>query len=131
MSKQTKLVAVSMLLICVMGCYVPWATRNFGPTVGYVSVFLIYWFGFCLPFSLMFQGRIAARRNLRFGTAAAPWVPLAIALQVVLLAVANYLLWPEHVPLLAICLAVAAALINGFSEEFFWRGAYLEVGRNS
>ena len=130
MSKQTKLVAASILLIVFMAGFVPWATRTLGPTLGYTSVFILYWFGFCLPLGWLFQGRAAARRNLHFG-ATPPWVPLAIALQVAVLAVANYLLWPAHVPLLALGLAVAAALINGFSEEFFWRGTYLEAGRNN
>jgi len=129
MTHRKALVATSVLLTLIMLWFVPWATRTLGPMGGYATVFLIYWFGFCLPLGLFFQGRDAAVRNLRFGTGAAPWVPWAIAVQVVVIAVANYALWPTHVPALAICFAVIAALINGFSEEFFWRGAYLERGR--
>ncbi|MGJ8625621.1 MAG: CPBP family glutamic-type intramembrane protease [Sulfitobacter sp.] len=123
--------AASVLLVVFMMWFVPWATQTLGPAMGYATVFLVYWFGFCLPLGLFFQGRRAALRNLRFGTGAAPWVPLAIACQVVVIAVANYVLWPAHVTVGAICLAGAAALINGFSEEFFWRGAYLELGRGN
>lgn len=47
------------------------------------------------------------------------------------MAAANYALWSAHVTVGAICLAGAAALIKGFSEEFFWRGAYLELGRGN
>jgi membrane protease YdiL (CAAX protease family) len=55
-------------------------------------------------------------------------VPWAVIFQLSLIVgVSGYLL-PNSVSWIAIGLAVVFGTVNGFLEEFFWRGAYLEQG---
>jgi hypothetical protein len=49
MLSRSALVLASVTLIAAMFLLVPWLTRTMGPAAGYLTVFCIYWFGFCLP----------------------------------------------------------------------------------
>ena len=111
--------------MCVL---VPWLTRVLGPARGYIAVFCLYWFFFCLPAGWYFQRGVRWRDRLSLKVGAARWVPWVVALQVLAVAISSWFMRPEHVPLVAVAMAAAMALVNGFCEEFFWRGAYLEQG---
>ena len=112
--------------MCVL---VPWLTRTLGPARGYIAVFCIYWFCFCLPAGWYFQRDVDWWDRFSLKVGAARWVPWAVVLQVLAVAVSSWFMRPEHISVIAIVMAIAMALVNGFCEEFFWRGAFLEQGR--
>ena len=128
---RLQLASASLLVVASMSALVPWLTGELGPAPGYFAVFLIYWFVFCIPLGLYFQGFSAARQNLSLRLGGRWWVPPLVFLQVSLVAVAASLLGPSPVSAPLIAAAGLASVVNGMSEEFFWRGAYLEQGRGS
>lgn len=127
--RRSLLILASIGLIVAMWVLVPWLTERLGPSRGFFVIFCLYWFAFCLPLGLAFQGVRKARAHLSYDLAGNGWVPWVVALQTGIVAVGSWLLLPDHVPLLVIPIALFCGLINGFSEEFFWRGAYLAQGR--
>lgn len=114
-----------MALIACMLVLVPLLTRWLGPALGTLAVFGVYWFGFCLPLGLVFQTPRQRRQVLSMKLSDQRWVPGAVLLQVSALAIAAWFLWPRPTPVMAIFWAVPLALVNGFAEEFYWRGAFL------
>ena len=126
---RAALIAVTLALIAAMLGLVPWLTRTLGPTIGYVSVFLLYWFLFCLPMGFIAQGTKRARASLSFEIGPHVWVPWAVGAQVALIAAASWVLLSGPVPIVAIVAALVFAVVNGFLEEFYWRGAFLAQGR--
>ena len=52
--KQFILLCVPPILCISMLLLVPFLTNKIGRTVGYIAGFCIYWFIFCLPFSLYY-----------------------------------------------------------------------------
>jgi CAAX protease family protein len=128
MAVRWALVSASIVLIATMFVLVPWLTKTMGPSAGYLTVFFIYWFGFCLPLGFLFQGQGAIQR-LGLSVSDARWVPWAVAVQVALIVVVSYHLAPKTVTWVSIGLAVIFGTVNGFLEEFFWRGAYLAQGQ--
>lgn len=131
MNRRASLPLVTCIFVLGMSLAVPRLSAALGPGIGFLTVFLIYWFGFCLPLGLVYQGREASKRALSLELNGHAWVPWAVGLQIFLVALANILILPDVVPAFAVIAAVAFALINGPLEEFFWRGAYLEQGQNS
>lgn len=121
------LVAASIALIAIMFWLVPYLTGWLGPTKGALAIFCLYWFGFCLPLGIVFQGR-NVRRHLSLETGDARWVPWIVVAQVGLVVTASWFLLPDRIPPVAVVCAVGFGLLNGFLEEFFWRGSYLEQG---
>lgn len=131
MSRRAALPAVAVVVIAGMFVLVPWLTTDLGPTWGYLAVFLIYWFAVCLPMGLMFQDVRSVRRRLGLGTEGRRWVPWLALGTVLLIAAASIIKLPPGVATAAVLIAVGAALVNGFMEEFFWRGAWLaQAGRD-
>jgi membrane protease YdiL (CAAX protease family) len=130
-NRRAALFGVSVIWIVVMLWAVPFATQAFGAHSGYLVVFLAYWLLFCLPFGLLFQKRGTRRARLRFDHADAWWVPWAVAAQLISLFAASTVLLPDGVTITVVVLAVLFGVTNGFLEEFFWRGAYLDQGGES
>jgi len=131
MSYRNALVLITAMFIVLMFLIVPLLTSHLGSIWGSFTVFLIYWFFFCLPLGWFFQRNGAVRRNLSLALGGANWVPWAVAAQITLIAVASWFMLPENVPLIAMILAFTFGTLNGFLEEFFWRGAFLEQGRGN
>lgn len=104
---------------------VPLLTRWLGPAAGTLAAFGLYWFVFCLPLAFVFQAPGRRRAVLSMQLVGQRWVPWSVLLQVTALAIAAWFLWPRPVPPMAIAWALPLALINGFAEEFYWRGAFL------
>lgn len=128
MNNRSALVFASVALIAAMFLLVPWLTRTMGPSAGFLTVLCIYWFGFCLPLGFFFQGKGASRR-LSLSVGEAHCVPWAVAFQGCLITIVSRYLLPNNVVWIVVALAVLFGAVNGFLEEFFWRGAYLEQGR--
>lgn len=131
MQKPFALVVASVVMIAAMFWLVPELTKRLGPAHGYLAVFRIYWFAFCLPMGLIFQSRRSLRTRFGLAVGQYHWVPwLAVGL-VVLIGVVSIAKLPPGVTAVVVGIAFAAAAINGVLEEFFWRGAWLEqsVGR--
>lgn len=126
MSRPRALIAASVVFIAVMLVVVPWLTRTLLPRDGYFAVFCLYWLCFCLPAGWFFGGRTPLRERLSLATEGNRWVPWAVTLQVFAIAIGSWTMLPDHVALLAVALALVFGPINGFFEEFFWRGAFLE-----
>ncbi len=131
MTSRHRLVLASVILILAMCALVPWLTRTLCPVHGYIAIFCIYWFCFCLPAGWHFQRGAVWSQRFSLKVGAQRWVPWAVTLQVGAVALSSWHMRPESVPLLAVVLAMAMGLVNGFSEEFFWRGAFLEQGRGN
>lgn len=131
MNSRQALVAVAVTFILAMLALVPWLTGTLGATRGYIAVFLLYWLLFCLPMGWIFRPRGHSVRALGLAVGAERWVPWTVAAQVGAVAVSSWIMAPDRVPLLAILFAVPFGLVNGFCEEFFWRGAFLHQGRGN
>ena len=129
MTRRLLLLALSAALTPVMFVLVPWLMTDLGPRIGFLSVFCIYWFLFCLPMGLVFQGVGNAKGRLSFALGKHNWVPKAVLVQTGIVMAAAWIVLPESIPWVSIPIAIAFGLVNGFSEEFFWRGAYLAEGR--
>ncbi len=125
MQRRIALVAAALLFTGAMVAAVPWATATLGPGPGYAAVFIVYWFGFLAPAGVAFGAARDLGGALSLKTDGARWVPWAVAVQVGLVGGAALALAPGVPPLWAIGLGLAAAAVNGFLEEFFWRGAFL------
>lgn len=76
-----------------------------------------------------FRRRERWHRVLSLEVGGERWVPWAVTLQVSVIAISSWYMMPDRVPTLAVILAILFGLVNGFFEEFFWRGAFLEQGR--
>ncbi|WP_162006755.1 CPBP family intramembrane glutamic endopeptidase [Roseimaritima sediminicola] len=103
----------------------PLCTRLLGPGPGILAVFLLYWFGFCLPVGWWFQPDGQWRSRLSLQTRGRRWVPWSVGGLALVLGAAALVQWPRPVPPAALLWALPLACLNGFCEEFFWRGAYL------
>lgn len=126
--RKLALIACSATFIFLMFVVVPWATAM-RPDVGYAVLFCCYWFLFCLPMGFLFQGLAGAKRNLSLHRSGARWVPAVALAQVAITGVTVWTYWPDSPSAGILVTAAIASLLNGFSEEFFWRGAWLETGR--
>ncbi|QEG42716.1 CAAX amino terminal protease self- immunity [Roseimaritima ulvae] len=104
---------------------VPTLTRWLGPAPGTLAVFALYWFGFCLPLGFVFQRPGQRRGLLSLKVGEQRWVPWSVLALVSLLAVAAWFEWPRPTPWAAITWALPLAVVNGFAEEFYWRGAFV------
>ncbi|MEM6909671.1 MAG: CPBP family glutamic-type intramembrane protease [Pseudomonadota bacterium] len=130
-NRQVWLVVSALALIGFMAGFIPYATSAFGPALGLAMTFGVYWFGFCLPLGFAFQGLDAARRNLRLTRQDRGWPLWLLGGQFVLIAGVALALMEHPAPLAAVALAFAFGAFNGFCEEFYWRGAFLEQGRDA
>ena len=128
-SVRQQLVCVSIVLVAIMFVLVPWLTRALGPLPGYLASFGVYWLCFCLPAGWWFTRPGHRLKLFDLSVGKDRWVPWVVAAQVGIVALASWIMAPDHIPALVVPAALMFALVNGVLEEFFWRGAYLEQGR--
>lgn len=129
-SGQAALVAISICWIALMFWLIPGVTKLFGQT-GYLAIFAFYWFGFCLPAALWFT-RSADRRSIfSLRLLGGWWLPIIVVAQLAAVAMIVRADLPAQAPVWIFALAAIFGVLNGFFEEFFWRGAFLAVGKGS
>ncbi len=123
------LIAAAVFLILLMFALVPFLTHALGPLHGFLVCFLIYWLGFCIPVGVHFVTRQKRKKQFSLDVVGNTWVPSAVALQVTLVAFPSFLMISGQVSASVVLAAAAFGVVNGFLEEFSWRGAFLELGR--
>jgi membrane protease YdiL (CAAX protease family) len=119
---QISLVAYAGLMIAAMLVIIPAVSAGFDPLMGYLSVLIIYWFGFCLPVAIVFgRGGRLVGCSVQGGPR---WVPaLALGLPILIaLAAGTFVLDQPQTSLITI--AIGVALINGPFEELAWRRTF-------
>lgn len=109
---------------------VPWATATWG-FLGYGLVMAVYWFAFCIPVGLWFIGPGRLREVVHLRLNGARWVPWAVAGLAALILIVTISQPPQGVTVMVSAIALAMGLMNGLSEELYWRGAWLEVAGGS
>ncbi|WP_164730519.1 CPBP family glutamic-type intramembrane protease [Pelagibacterium montanilacus] len=128
---QIGFVAAGTALTLVLAVLVPALTPLVPPFVGYAGTMLLYWIGFCVPVFLVLvpPGRRRALFSLSLD-ARNRWVPLAIGVQVLAVAIGAFVPVLGALTALSLALAGAMALINGVLEEAAWRGTVIEAFAN-
>ncbi len=116
-------------LIVSMSVLVPLLTRVMGPLPGFLTCFLVYWLGFCLPITLYFTKRLRSCGAYALDVGSSRWIPWCVALQIVVIAISSFALLEDEVSVLAVVSALLFAAVNGVLEEFAWRGAFFEQGK--
>lgn len=129
-SREARLLALlSVLLIAAAAVAIQILTRALEPWRGLLIFFLMYWFGFCLPLGAYFLRHGAMERVFSLNVGAARWVPYAVLAQVLLVAGASWFLAPPKTTVFVVLAAGPFAILNGFCEEVFWRGAFVTQAR--
>ncbi len=133
--KQFVLLCVAPILCVSMLLLIPFLTNKIGKTSGYILGFCIYWFAFCLPFSLYSCNGFSdlkeiycqksnvkkAERNVLNLIAFMPCIATF------------FVVFREFAPIAGfkvLTIALLFALINGTLEEMFWRGVFNKVFNN-
>ncbi|MEP4197995.1 MAG: CPBP family glutamic-type intramembrane protease [Aliishimia sp.] len=124
------LIAAAVFLILLMFFLVPFLTLALGPLHGFLACFLIYWLGFCIPVGVHFMGQQKRRKQFSLDVTGNAWVPWAVAIQITLVAVPSFMMISGQVSASVVFAAIGFGVVNGFLEEFSWRGAFLELGRS-
>ena len=129
--KQSALLLAPMILIISMYFAFQGLNERFGFPTGFILGFVIYWVGWCILFPAWILGgfkKIFAlmqdRRSLgeiNWKTQLALWIPPVIAFFVV------FLPQIHEVSFQTLLVSVLLGLIIGFTEEIFWRGAYIAM----
>lgn len=130
--KQLVLLFIAPLLCISMLILVPLLTLLLGKTIGYVTVFCIYWFIFCLPVSLYISNGFSELRGIYFQESNIPTrISKAYYLLAFIPCIATFfVVFKEFAPVAGfqvLSIALLYALINGTFEEMFWRGVFNKV----
>ncbi|MFD3001786.1 CPBP family intramembrane glutamic endopeptidase [Pontibacter toksunensis] len=129
-SKTEKLESKSPLLLSLLILPLTFASFFFlpqvlGKTAGYLASFSIYWL-YCLLHGMQLKGNNLAKLYT--------WPPLTRQNVLLLLLCfvpvlgafsGAFLTFYHHLNLTLYLILAAAALVNGFVEEFYWRGAFI------
>jgi membrane protease YdiL (CAAX protease family) len=123
--RQLALVLHAALLPGVMFFVVP-ALTGWQPQLGYLLSLGVYWLIFCVPVIALHawrrhDGRLFSEK-LRWQDW---WVPLAVLVQVLAVAIAVFVPNTELLTTHGAMLAAAVALVNAPLEEAAWRGGFL------
>lgn len=127
---QWSLLGAALGLTLVLLLLVPPLTEALGPRTGFLAVLGLYWLLFCIPVILLFIAPDDRAPLFSFRTVPR-WVPVAVAVQLALIAVAAFV--PNLAVLSPSALAVGAliGLVNGPLEEAAWRGGFLSTFRDN
>lgn len=127
---QLVLLCVPPILCVSMLLLMPFLTNIIGKTAGYIIGFCIYWFVFCVPFSLYIGLKKIYCHKSDIGKAESN-VLKSIAF---LPCIATFFVVIKEFATIAgfkvLIIALLFAITNGTFEEMFWRGAFNRAFNN-